>query len=414
MNASLRDLNDRADALVPPSFDIDGIVERGDARLRRRRAAVAAGAACLVAAAVVAGAALTGANQQSGQPARNPTPTPKLAEAPAHRLTYADDYRERWSPGPHWLIQSIQYGDQRIRLDVDAMHMDVTDDGVVLVDEHGGVHLADGSTVERIGETAQQDLPWASGRVDSGNAGSLVSWFTPAEPTASLVVYDTSERRVVAEQEIPRCSSGCPQMGIVGDRVYVDDPVDETAASGPQNRVLAFDVSRGDVTATDTRAFWDDLRDQPRALVKSNDPRSGEVVAIDAWLATRGDRLALQWLVSETGPDVDGDGRGDGRAVFGYGGYDTGGRPVDLRLPEGYTPTDTYRLFQWLDDDRFAVIGAVGDGSLPDVPHGEGYADILVCDLASARCDLVSPGPDRRASYTDGGFRLVPDLDAPN
>ncbi len=173
-------------------------------------------------------------------------------------------------------------------------------------------------------------------------------------------------------------------------------------------------MSSGDVTATQTRALWDDLRNQPRALVKSNDPGSGEVVAADAWLAVRGDRLVLQWLVSETGPDVDGDGRGDGEAVFGYGGYDTMGRPLDLRLPEAYTPTDSYRLFQWLDDDRFAVIGAVGDGSMPDAPQGEGYGDILVCDLASGRCDLAARGPDKRPSYTDGGFRLVPDIDVPN
>jgi hypothetical protein len=186
----------------------------------------------------------------------------------------------------------------------------------------------------------------------------------------------------------------------------VDDPVDDTAGPGPQNRVLSFDVSSGTVTATRARALWDDLRDRPRALVKSNDPRSGEVVAADAYLVPRDGRLVLRWLVSDTGPD--------GEATFGYGGHDTTGRPVHLRLPQAYTPTSSYRLFQWLDDDRFAVIGAVGDGSIPDAPQGKGYGDILVCDLASEHCDLASPGPDKRASYTDGGFRLVPDIDVPN
>ena len=371
--------------------------------MRHRRAGLAAGVAAVVAATVAVAHLLASSQPRTDGPVDDVRP--QEPHVSTRSLTYTDDYRERWAPEPHWLIQSFQYGDERVGLDVNAEQLDVTDDGVVLVGEQGGVYFADGTTVERIGETGQQ-YPWASGHVDSGNAGSLVSWFTPSEPAASLVVYDTHERKVVADQDIPRCSAGCSQMGIVDDKVYVDDPVDETDGPGPHNRVFSLDVTTGDVTATETRTFWNDLRDQPRALVKSNNPASGEVVAADAWLAIRSDRLVLQWLLEEIGPE--------GEDVFGYGGYDTLGRPVDLRLPEGYIPTDSYRLFQWLDDDRFAVIGGLGDGSTPDVPHGKGYGDILICDLSAERCQLASPGPDMRPSHTDGGFRIVPDLDAPN
>ena len=197
-------------------------------------------------------------------------------------------------------------------------------------------------------------------------------------------------------------------MAVVGDRVYADDPVDYYDHNdGPRNRILVFDTSSGELRATDAQALWDDRRARPRALVKSTTYRTGEVVDVDAYLVPRGHTLALRWLDDETGPDVDGDGRGDGETVYGYGGYDSTGRRLDLRLPRGYTPTASYRLFQWLDDDRFAVIGAVGDGSQPEVSAARGYGEILVCDIAAGRCDPRTDGPDE-------GYRLVPDLDAPN
>lgn len=403
MSTSLRDLNRRVQAVSPPQLDIAGIVEHGNSRRRRRRAGLVAGTAALVAASIAIAGVVTPSQHHTDGPAHDLRPTkPRVSP---RLLTYTDDYRERWNPGPHWLIQSFHYGDQRITLDVSAEQMDVTDEGVVVVGEDGGVYLADGDTVQRVGET-QQDHAYASGHVDSGNTGSLASWFTPAEPTASLVVYDTDQRKVVAQREIPRCDAGCSQLGIVDGKVYVDDPADELAGAGPDNRVFSFDVTSGLLSSTDTRAFWEDLRSHPRALIKSNDPATGEVVSADAWLTTRDDRLVLQWLVAGAGPN--------GEDVFDYGGYDSLGRPLGLTLPDGYTPTEFYRLFQWLDDDRFAVIGGLGDGSTPDVPHGQGYGDILICDLDAQRCRLASAGPEKRPALTDDGFRIVPDLDAPN
>ena len=66
-----------------------------------------------------------------------------------------------------------------------------------------------------------------------------------------------------------------------------------------------------------------------------------------------------------------------------------------------------YVLFQWLDDDRFAVMAGAA--------HNEfgwngfpGYGDILVCDIARERCTLAAEGP------SDDGYRIVPHLDVPN
>jgi len=82
-------------------------------------------------------------------------------------------------------------------------------------------------------------------------------------------------------------------------------------------------------------------------------------------------------------------------------------RPLNLRLPAGYIPAENpYVLFQWLDDDRFAVmVGATNDFGLSG---WSGYGDILVCDIARERCTLAAPGP------TNDRFRLVPHLTLPN
>ena len=105
--------------------------------------------------------------------------------------------------------------------------------------------------------------------------------------------------------------------------------------------------------------------------------------------------LGLRRLVPET-------------RVLATGGFDGTGRRLHLRLPDGFRPAAVdYSLFQWLDDDRFAVMsGAVHN------PYGwngfRGYGDILVCDIASQRCDLAAKGPG------GGRYRLVPHLDVPN
>jgi hypothetical protein len=84
MSASLRDLNRRVDAVVPPEFDIADIVVRGNRRMRHRRAGLAAGAAALVAAAsVIAG--VGGLSQRSDpapQPVDTPTPTSSATSTP--------------------------------------------------------------------------------------------------------------------------------------------------------------------------------------------------------------------------------------------------------------------------------------------------------------------------------------------
>jgi hypothetical protein len=409
MNASLRDLKRRADTLAPPSFDVEHIVERGDARLRRRRAALAAGAAGLVVAVIAAGTALTGSYQRSNEPVENPSPS--VTETPAQatrQLTFTDDYADDFEQGqsPRWLIRSIHYGDRILRPGVDVMHMDVTDDGLALVAKDGAIYLADESSVERIGKMTI-DVSWSDGGVMSSNAGSLLAWFTLVEPEASLVVYDTHEREILTRLSVPGCGPrDCSLEAVIGDRVYwseSDEPESEQVAGRP---LKALDVPSGTVSETNLGELWDDLRAHPRGLIKGDSFADGEVVNEHVnqeavYFVPDGSSLALRRFVHEAGP-------GDADDVYAFGGFDTTGRRLNLRLPDGYTPAATaYALFQWLDDDRFAVMAGAthnefGWNGFP------AYGDILVCNIAQERCTLAAKG------RTDDGFRLVPHLDVPN
>ena len=80
MNVSLRDLQQKVDAVEMPFTDVASLVAEGERRLRRRRWAVTAGGVAAVLAAVVGGAQLTDLSGRAGEPVRpgptTPSPTP--------------------------------------------------------------------------------------------------------------------------------------------------------------------------------------------------------------------------------------------------------------------------------------------------------------------------------------------------
>ena len=85
--------------------------------------------------------------------------------------------------------------------------MDLTDDGLALVANNGGIYFADESSVEKIGNSNPDEVvfSWSAEGVKSASSGSLLAWFAPTRPDPSLVAYDTRERRILAEVPIPGC-----------------------------------------------------------------------------------------------------------------------------------------------------------------------------------------------------------------
>lgn len=310
-------------------------------------------------------------------------------------LTYSDDVIYVEHPYVQWRMRTIQYGARVLDPDVDASEMDLTDDGVVIVAPDGGVYFTSGETTDRIGQAAPfgtTGFSWL-GVVTTSVSGSLAAWFTPVGPDRSLVVYDTHEGRVVAEVQPDACVPyGCWPVAVVGNRVYFE--ADE--------QLLVLDVTTGSVSETDEQALAEELRSQPRGFVLGDDFETGEVVNVhkndEVFFDPRGSTLEPTRIVSGEGTD---------HPELGYGGFDTTGRRLNLQLPEGYTPADgSYTLFQWIDDDRFAVMPTnVEEKGLAL----SGYGDILVCDIARERCTLAAHGRPHGKGLYDR-LRFVPHL----
>ena len=310
MNASLRDLKQRVEETVPPPLDVENIVARGNARLRRRRAAVAAGCASLAVAVVVAVAAIPSSHPRSNPSVGTPTPSVTETAAPsvARPLTYTDDYGIDRRP-PYWLMRTIRYGDRVLRLGRDVTAIDITDDGLALVAADGGIYLTDGSSMEKIGEsTIENGLTYSNSGVKTSTSGSLVAWFTPSGPDRSLVVYDAHQHRVLADAPRRDCvPDECALAAVVGDRVYY-----WSDAEG--RRLMVLDVPTETVSRTDAGALAEDLRSYPRGFVYGDSFDTGEVANQDinteaVFFVPRGSSLTLSRAVRATGADIDGDGR---------------------------------------------------------------------------------------------------------
>jgi hypothetical protein len=314
-------------------------------------------------------------------------------------LTFSDDWVADPDLDIHWRMKTVQYGDRTLNPGIDVTAMDLTVNGVVMVAPDGGVHFTDGETTEKVGESTIPYGSFVEWGVQTSTSGSLAAWFTPEGSDRSLVVYDTHDRRLLAEVPTPECRPDeCNLVTVVGDRVYYE--WSHAEGSRYSTRLMVLDVATETVSETDADALSEDLRSQPRGFVKGDNYQTGEVVTQDVndeavFFEARDSTLDLVRIVRGEGTDA---------PVFGYGGFDTTGRRLNLQLPKGYSPAEhPYALFQWIDDDRFAVMAGAADFVEP----GVGYGDILVCDIARERCTLAAPGPE-------DGLRLVPHLVLPH
>jgi hypothetical protein len=377
--------------------------------VRRRRAAEAVGGACVVVLAVVVGvAALTGPGGDEKDdgpipPASTRTPTAKAVR----QIVYSDDLSSIPHRGdtPLSRVGIVHVGDREVRIDqvlrtVQRWALRVTDAGAVYAKDDGTVWLTDGGAPQRIAENACVDTTQYGG-LATGNAGPWAVWFdcSPASRGADLVVFDTGSGREAARTSIPACRGRlaswpaykCSPSDVIGGHVYFTAVVDDATDA---QRAFVLDVATNELVRATPGTYARDIDANPRGLVIGDDRRTGyRTTGTDQQFLVRGSRLVAEMNVdSEQFP---------ARAMF-----DTGtGRPVHLRLPDGYhprrsDPTDDppfFVLFEWLDNDTVAL--ARGN-------TGTHYGDILVCHLSAGPCEVAVKAPGGTATRIVAGSHL--------
>src|SRR4051794_2788665 len=152
MSTTLREaLARRADQAGAPELDVEALIDLGERRLRHRQLGTALGSAAavlVVIALVIGGSTLIGPAQHSNGPIDKPSPSPSPSHTSSRSIVYRDGFH----------TQVTQLG-KRIIPTRDAVHMTVTDDGVVYTKEWGylpgrgvdEVWFANASGVHRIG-----------------------------------------------------------------------------------------------------------------------------------------------------------------------------------------------------------------------------------------------------------------------
>lgn len=352
-----------------------------------------AAAAVSVLALAVGGVACHSTAVEKPAPPPRPRATPRVDTA--RPLTYAEG-------------QTIHLGDRSIDTGQDLLSLDVTDDGVAFTTFDGGLWFTDGSTIEQIGvmspgSASPAGIAWGpdgrpNDRIVSDNTGSRLAWLQYSEfGRPGIVVYDTRERRRVAAWTVGqrRGCARCAQIVSVGDDdVYWTDSLWRGPGGRDQGRsnaeLFRYRVSTGVQRPVSVQSFDTYMRSRARTLVIGDSVESGTVQdGISQDFAFVGWRLLAG-------------GRGTGRPSF----EPVTGARIRLRPPArfgyGYGAAERLYLFQWLDDDSFALLDGTGwnRGEL----KGE---DLLVCHLSTRRCRVAVRRP------AAAGSPIVPEISTP-
>jgi hypothetical protein len=389
----LRDqLRERADGLDGTRPDrLDELFDRIRTR-RRRRAGAAVAAVTAVVVAVVGGAALVRGGDQAAPPVRPPHPTHDIRTTPAPErpVVYLESGTFDLRTG--WRRASLHYGDRVIDPGVRFAWTDSTDEGLVLGGEDGRIHFwsAADSTLRQIGTLGFRPHSYrASGLVRSDTAGSLVAWFDSTDPsTPELVVYDTQRQAVVVRHPESRCQELCTVEALVGEHVYWSDHVLGYGAV-ELDHLRQFDLATGADASSGRATYSADLRARPRALVLTSRSGSGEEIVApgpELRFVVHGGRLSL--ASDGNRPPLIGT-----PEVLYTSAQDTAtGTEVAPAVPTLYADGTVFQFVQWLDDDRFAVMG----GGIPDARRGRSH--LLGCSVTDQTCALLAGGRSERVA----------------
>jgi hypothetical protein len=360
--SELNQLRGLGDQITPPPI---AALRETAHRRSRQRTVVAAVSAAAVAAVVLGVAALT---MDPDEGRETPIEPPDVAPT-SHPLTYAD--------GP-----TVHYGDRTVTAPDPVVELDVTDDGVVLRTDAGGIWFTDGTDLEQLGTLGQPgpeydepDYPYGAtwGFVVSGNTGSHVAWLEfPVAGRPEIVAYDAGAGAQVIRSRLDVDPGSYALLASVTERFayWYTTPEFEDDATPPQARI---ELSSGKQSSVSWRDYVADRPDvgTPRTMMVSH-AQGDEPVTYVVF-----DGTAWQFDVTRNRVEPQGGQSLDARD----GGTN---KPFVFTKPAGYPQAAPNWLTQWLDDDTVVV-----------TVNRAGNDDLLECHFTTGVCTLALRLPER-------------------
>jgi hypothetical protein len=355
MNGMLRDLlNERADAAGTPDLDLGDLIAQGQQRVRRRRRMVLGGTAAAVVLTVGASVALLQAGERTTSPDVPPatnSPSPSNVDVP-------DDATDGSQPLTYGLGGTIHYGDRVIEAADDADGLFLVDDGLaIFIDDDGSsnesrLFLTDGGS-------DPVEIARGVGMVTNGETGSLLVWLDGDD----VVVYDTHTRNVL--DRLPLNGRGLTNpITVLENAAYWHEYVADTATTEGRDHLVRYDVSTGARTRASQADFQAETRTAPPIIVTGSADSTrpaGDFTVVDSQ------------LVVDTGSEEPG-------PAF----VAATGERLRMSVPAGHEG-QSLGVFQWLDDDRFALVAEDG---VKNTPTG----DLLLCRISTAQCRTIASG----------------------
>ncbi|HYJ66030.1 MAG TPA: hypothetical protein VEX15_00025 [Nocardioidaceae bacterium] len=265
---------------------------------------------------------------------------------------------------------TIHYGDRVIDVSPHSVWSFVqTDDGFVFTTESGDVYLADGDTVDQIGDGSDDGLLVAD------DSGSYVAWVDHA---AELVVYDTGTR-----QEVTRTVAA----GEPSDGVYLDDDGPYVVALDggtvywrTGKGVVAWDVSTqsgGVLVAHQNQFYVHDVVDGMIAQIWTPDAERPRDLVVSADPNATNPRFSMEEN-SNLSPSA--------RYLAAGDRFDTDGGIFDVTSGDDVTPTAqgyaSAMFVQWIDDGHYVARGVLAQ---------DNRVDLLTCSIADRQCVPAPP-----------------------
>ena len=351
MNGMLRELlNERADAAGSHDLDLQDLIAQGERRVRRRRRVALGGAAAAVVLTVGASFALVQTGDRAPSPVGPPpTDSPSTADV-------SPDTTDGSRPLTYGLGATIHSGDRTIEAAEDAGGLYVFDDGLAILtgrddaDRNNRLYLVDGSE--------QVEIARGIERVTVGEVGALLVWLDGDD----VVIYDTDTRSVADRLPLNGRLLINP-ITVLEDAAYWHEYVEDTATTEGRDRLIRYDVATGTRTRASEAVYRAETRTAPLLVVGSADSTDGveDFTVVD----------------SQLGVDS---GSGAPEPVF----VAATGERLRVSVPDGYDG-ESMDVFQWLDDDRFAL---VADGGVKNAPIG----DLLTCSISAGQCRTIATG----------------------